>query len=191
MAEVGWAGALLYNERTKRLVDGHARRKLFSGRGKVPVLVGSWDEATEKKILATLDPLTTMAECSRDALDSLLRDVRTGSEAIAGVLTDLAGLDKLDLGSPPPSVDENARELDRIKAERRAANSGTAEKNDTEKYLVIVYASRGDKEKALSALGLPADERYISAASIELKPRGPILPSGHEAASVKKSGAGG
>jgi hypothetical protein len=28
MAEVGWAGALLYNERTRRLIDGHARRKL-------------------------------------------------------------------------------------------------------------------------------------------------------------------
>jgi hypothetical protein len=44
IAEVGWAGALLYNERTKRLIDGHARRELFAGKGKVPVLVGSWSE---------------------------------------------------------------------------------------------------------------------------------------------------
>lgn len=28
IAEVGWAGALLYNERTKRLIDGHARKNL-------------------------------------------------------------------------------------------------------------------------------------------------------------------
>jgi len=25
--EVGWAGALLYNERTRRLIDGHLRKK--------------------------------------------------------------------------------------------------------------------------------------------------------------------
>lgn len=25
---VGWAGALLYNERTKRLIDGHARKEI-------------------------------------------------------------------------------------------------------------------------------------------------------------------
>src|SRR5260370_23230818 len=45
LAEVGWAGALLYNERTKRLIDGHARKKVSSG--KVPVLVGSWSEEQE------------------------------------------------------------------------------------------------------------------------------------------------
>lgn len=27
MQDVGWAGALLYNESTKRLIDGHARKK--------------------------------------------------------------------------------------------------------------------------------------------------------------------
>ena len=29
--DVGWAGALLYNERTERLIDGHARKKLKAG----------------------------------------------------------------------------------------------------------------------------------------------------------------
>ena len=36
--QVGWAGALLYNERPKRLIDGHARKKI--SKGKVPVLIG-------------------------------------------------------------------------------------------------------------------------------------------------------
>jgi len=31
--EVGWAGAALYNERTKRLIDGHARPIAFSSSG--------------------------------------------------------------------------------------------------------------------------------------------------------------
>src|SRR5690348_5228782 len=47
IAEVGWAGALLFNERTGRLVDGHARRylpkHLLVG-GKVLVLIGNWSE---------------------------------------------------------------------------------------------------------------------------------------------------
>src|SRR5262245_38800219 len=62
LAEVGWAGALLYNERTGRLIDGHARRKVAQAQGadRVPVLVGSWDEETEAKILATLDPVGAM-----------------------------------------------------------------------------------------------------------------------------------
>ena len=60
VAEVGWAGALLYNDRTGRLIDGHLRKELFSG-GSVPVLVGDWSEEQEKKILLTLDPLSTMA----------------------------------------------------------------------------------------------------------------------------------
>lgn len=91
IAEVGWAGALLYNERTKRLIDGHARKEMFAGQGPVPVLIGSWDEATEKKILATLDPIAAMAEADAGKLDALLRDVQTGSEAIADMLMELAG----------------------------------------------------------------------------------------------------
>jgi hypothetical protein len=44
--EVGWAGACLYNERTRRLVDGHLRRKVGKARGddKIPVLIGNWTE---------------------------------------------------------------------------------------------------------------------------------------------------
>src|SRR5262245_37669672 len=75
--EVGWAGALLYNKRTKRLIDGHARKKLFEGQGEVPVLIGSWTEDQEMKILATLDPLAALAGADSDALDKLLREIDT------------------------------------------------------------------------------------------------------------------
>src|SRR5262245_43777309 len=83
IAEVGWAGACLYNERTGRLIDGHARRRIAQDQGceKVPVLVGSWDEATEAKILATLDPIAAMAEADSGKLETLLREVSTGSDA--------------------------------------------------------------------------------------------------------------
>ena len=58
IAEVGWAGALLYNERTKRLIDGHLRKKVAKGQ-RAPVLIGSWTEEQEEKILLTLRPLAT------------------------------------------------------------------------------------------------------------------------------------
>jgi DNA modification methylase len=92
LAEVGWAGACLYNERTGRLIDGHARRKIALAKGckKVPVLVGSWDEATEAKILATLDPLGAMAEADSAKLEALLGEVSTGSAALQQLLETLA-----------------------------------------------------------------------------------------------------
>lgn len=72
--DVGWAGALLYNERTGRLVDGHARKLV--ARGPVPVLVGDWTEEQEEKILATLDPIAYMADASQKELAELVERVK-------------------------------------------------------------------------------------------------------------------
>ena len=110
IAEVGWAGALLYNERTGRLVDGHARKGMAEQGGKVPVLVGSWSEEQERKILATLDPLGGMAEVDTEKLNLLLREVQTESEPIAEMLTELMKNANLYQADPPedfPEVDEN------------------------------------------------------------------------------------
>ena len=86
--EVGWAGALLYNERTERLIDGHARKKV--SKGPVPVLIGSWSEEDEQKILATLDPLAAMAEANEQALGELLAQIETESDALQEMLDGLA-----------------------------------------------------------------------------------------------------
>jgi hypothetical protein len=106
IAEVGWAGVCLYHERTGRLIDGHARKQV--AKGKVPVLIGSWDEAQEAKILATLDPLAAMAEANREALAALLPQVDSGSAALQQMLAGLAEGAGLLLpgsgqgGEPPP-----------------------------------------------------------------------------------------
>src|SRR5262249_40620838 len=102
IAEVGWAGACLLNERTGRLIDGHARKKIALRQGcqKVPVLIGSWDEQTEAKILATLDPIGTLAEADSAKLEALLREVDTGSDALQQLLGDLAR----DAGIVPPEI---------------------------------------------------------------------------------------
>lgn len=96
---VGWAGACLLNERTGRLIDGHARKKLalINGAEKIPVLIGNWSEEQEALILATLDPLAAMAQADAVKLDELLRVVpNVGSEAIDSVLADLAEASGLD-----------------------------------------------------------------------------------------------
>ena len=92
IAEVGWAGACVLNERTGNLIDGHARKKVALAQGceRVPVLVGSWTEEQEALILASLDPIAGMAQADTARLDALLREVSTGSEALTAMLAGLA-----------------------------------------------------------------------------------------------------
>lgn len=112
IAEVGWAGACLYNEASGRLIDGHARRKVALDQGceKIPVLVGSWTEEQEALILSTLDPIAAMAAADAQRLDALLREVSTPSPALQQLLDDIAtkagvvpGADESD--SPSPSME--------------------------------------------------------------------------------------
>lgn len=114
LEEVGWAGALLFNSRTNRLLDGHMRRNLALMRGdeKVPVLIGDWSEEQERKILATLDPLTMLATANAEKLAALAGSI--DSEAIRVNLEKMAkdagapGEDKkvepLELKPPPKMV---------------------------------------------------------------------------------------
>lgn len=89
IGEVGWAGALLYNEKTGRLIDGHARKELFEGE-RVPVLIGSWDEEQEKLILATLDPLAAIAGTDQEKLDELLAEIEANSEHVQQFLDSIS-----------------------------------------------------------------------------------------------------
>jgi hypothetical protein len=92
LAEVGWSDPLLYNERTGRLLDGHMRREeaIAAGIPAVPVVVGSWDEATERKILATRDTLGMLAGVNSDAFRELLDGIDTGSPELMSLFSDLA-----------------------------------------------------------------------------------------------------
>jgi len=74
----------------------------------VPVLVGSWSESDEQKILATLDPLAAMATANKEALESLMRDVQTGSEDLAAMLAGLAEQEGIvpNVGEPGQGGDE-------------------------------------------------------------------------------------
>jgi len=117
LSEVGWAGALLWNERTSRLVDGHLRLDvaLRENRDAVPVLIGNWTDAQEKEILATLDPIAAMAEADSAQLDALLREVNSGSAAVMDMLAGLAEdaglyLDEKPIGAGGDEFDSSVQE---------------------------------------------------------------------------------
>jgi len=91
LAEVGWADAVIARETSAglMLIDGHLRTEVAPD-DTIPVLVLDVDEDEADKILATHDPLAAMAETNAAALDSLLRDVNTGSEGVQEMLAELA-----------------------------------------------------------------------------------------------------
>lgn len=109
LGEVGWAGALLYNETTNRLIDGHARKKVAKD-SKVPVLIGNWTPEQEAKILLTLDPLASLAETDGTKVKELLAKVSTDSAAIGALLERIAGQDAWQVvNEPEPIVDPEAQ----------------------------------------------------------------------------------
>lgn len=87
---IGFAGALLYNEKTKRLIDGHARLEITDGDEFLPVLVGSWTPEAERKILLTLDTITNGAGIDPDALRTLLDSVEFEPGPLNDLVADLA-----------------------------------------------------------------------------------------------------
>lgn len=92
LAEVGFAGAVLARELddgSLMLIDGHMRAETTNDQ-EIPVLILDVDEAESDKLLATFDPIAAMAESDAHALDALLRNVDTGSEALQKMLAELA-----------------------------------------------------------------------------------------------------
>jgi len=108
LTSVGWAGALLYNRRTGRLIDGHLRRELAIERGDeaVPVLVGDWSEEQERILLALYDHTTSMAVPDVAALDALLE--RVAAEADSGALRETVDLVALGHAATPAYPDVEA-----------------------------------------------------------------------------------
>lgn len=80
----GWADALKFNENTGKLIDGHGRKQVAIENGieSVPVLIGWWDENQEKDLLATLDPLGSMAETDAEALQALTKSLKQDEDRL-------------------------------------------------------------------------------------------------------------
>jgi DNA modification methylase len=113
--KVGWAGAVLYNETTGHLIDGHLR-KAVSGDQEVPVLVGKWSEEQEKVILATLDPIAAMAEADKGILKAILDATGPQGDEIDHLLASVAKDNRIvldgDTRDAEPQIDQ-AEELNK------------------------------------------------------------------------------
>lgn len=95
LASVGWVTHVIINERTGHVLDGHARVALAISRDEptVPCTYVDLDEAEEAVVLATFDPIGSMAVTDRAMLDNVIRSVSTTDDDLAAVLADVA--DKL------------------------------------------------------------------------------------------------
>jgi hypothetical protein len=107
--DVGWADAVIFNEMTGHVLDGHGRLESVGPDEIVPVLIGSWSEAAERRILLTKDPIAAMAQTQAEQLAELRDQV---GELDADYFAGLSGqLDELlaGLGSAtnPPEGETN------------------------------------------------------------------------------------
>jgi hypothetical protein len=86
--QVGYVQSVVVNERSGRILDGHLRVELALARGEpsVPAAFVDVDEAEERLILATFDPLGALAETNADALSALLADVAPTESDVAALL---------------------------------------------------------------------------------------------------------
>lgn len=116
LSSLGWAAALVYNSRTKRLIDGHARRNLVLEKSgpdtSVPVLVIDVSEDEEKTILATIDPIGEMATRDRSKLAELIGEIKGSGESLDDLVKSChattlqyMGLDRLPI---PETIEESS-----------------------------------------------------------------------------------
>ena len=89
LAQVGIAAPVIAYESPTglMLIDGHERMTLGVP---FPAVILDVNEQEAAVLLATFDPLTSMAETNAEALDALLREVSTDSPAVAQMLEELA-----------------------------------------------------------------------------------------------------
>lgn len=87
LSEIGWADAALVRETPNglQLIDGHARCDVAPD-AEIPVLVLDLTDEEADKVLATHDPLASMAETNAGALNDLLESIGTQSEALRQML---------------------------------------------------------------------------------------------------------
>jgi hypothetical protein len=83
--ENGWAGCVVYNETTGRMIDGHLRQDLDPEQW-VPVLSGEFTEAQERRLLRDYDALSGLAEMDVDAFKRVDAMVQADLEATTELL---------------------------------------------------------------------------------------------------------
>ena len=95
LSTVGFAAAAIARETDQGLVlvDGHLRADLDEDQV-IPVLIVDLDEEEAATVMATMDPLSQMAEIDTDALQALVGNMLDVGSLMTGHLNDI-------LGAPP------------------------------------------------------------------------------------------
>jgi len=94
LAEVGVAGAVIARELddgSLMIIDGHLRTETLPDQ-LVPVLVLDVDEDEADILLATFDPIGSMASTDKEMVGELLDSISTNNEAVLDILNGLMGI---------------------------------------------------------------------------------------------------
>lgn len=92
LESVGWVRKVLVNRTTQHIVDGHARVAIALKRGEasVPVEYIEVSEEEEALILATLDPIASLADTDGRLVRELIREIKTDDEDVRRLLDTIA-----------------------------------------------------------------------------------------------------
>jgi hypothetical protein len=97
LSQVGWVQDVIVNKTTGNLVDGHLRVSLAISKKEksIPVKYVELTPKEEELVLATLDPLGSLAETDKVLLYDLIKEVSTDQASVQAMLSDLAKQEKL------------------------------------------------------------------------------------------------
>lgn len=182
----GMLEPFVVNRRTSHVLGGHQRLLWMDEKHKdtdYDVQVSWCDvaESDEVNVLTLLNQPNAQGEWDTDLLNDLLLSQSLDVE--------LAGFEQLDLelllpdtdwstlfSDSPAAVEKTRQEMDKVaevnKSQRKQERESVNTQHDTEHYAIVVFGTREEKAAFLKRLGLPGDERYVSATAIE-----PHLPA--------------
>jgi hypothetical protein len=151
--ELGWVAPVIVSSRSGKILDGHARVEEALSKDEatpVPFVEVDVSEAEERLVLATYDPITGLASYDREALDSLLREVQTGSEALQELMGDLARGNQL-YSTGGNDIGEHWQGMPEF------------EQDDLEAYkkTVVHFANEADYQSFFRLLGQSANAKAI------------------------------
>ncbi len=143
---VGWVQDIIVNERTGNLIDGHLRVDLAIERGEaeVPVVYVDLTSEEEKLVLASLDPMTGMAEQDPAILSALLDDLLMPEGAMGELLAELAGMriEPLDEWVGMPEY--------------------VSEDQTSDSHVIVHFANEEDQQKFAALIDQPMTEKTRS-----------------------------
>lgn len=144
LSEIGYADALVARELADgslELIDGHLRAETTPDM-QVPVLVVDLDDQEALKLLATLDPLSGMAERDSQMLSGLIAELHTDNEAVRAMLA--------ALGEQPPPISGTSGDYQDLVIENTFQVVVECENEDEQRELFERLRDEGLKCRVLS-----------------------------------------